>query len=188
MPMTGVGMDFSAKIRLPPDLAQHPTLCFYPGSSLGNFEPAQAVRFLSQTRQMAPRTGLLLGVDLVKDPHVLESAYDDAVGVTAAFNRNALRNVNKLAETNFDLRQWIHRAHYNVAAARIEIYLEAAANLTVAWPNGQRSFAKGERIHTEYSHKWTIPRVQAQLAEAGYGHTEVWTDERAWFAVVFAAP
>ena len=188
MPMTGVGMDFSAKIRLPPNLAQHATLGFYPGSSLGNFEPAQAVRFLSQTRQMAPRTGLLLGVDLVKDTHVLESAYDDAVGVTAAFNRNALCNVNKLAGTNFDLRQWIHRAHYNVAAARIEIYLEAAEVLTVTWPHGQRSFAKGERILTEYSHKWTIPRVQAQLAEAGYGHTQVWTDDRGWFAVVFAAP
>jgi L-histidine Nalpha-methyltransferase len=188
MPMTGISMDFSAQIRLPADLALHPTLCFYPGSSLGNFEPAQAVRFLSQTRQMAPRTGLLLGVDLVKATQVLETAYDDAVGVTAAFNRNALRNVNKLARTNFDLRQWIHRAHYNVAAARIEIYLEAAEALTVSWPHGQRSFAKGERILTEYSHKWTIDRVQAQLAEAGYGNTHIWTDEHAWFAVVFAAP
>jgi uncharacterized SAM-dependent methyltransferase len=113
---------------------------FYPGSSLGNFHPAQALQFLKHIADPAQgkARGLLLGIDLVKDTARLEAAYDDALGVTGAFNKNLLLNVNDLLGSDFDVRQWRHVALFNAAESRIEMHLEAESDLTVRWPGHAR--------------------------------------------------
>jgi dimethylhistidine N-methyltransferase len=131
--IVGVGMDFSSTLALPDAVQSHDRMFFYPGSSLGNFSPPDALRFLQQIASPAQgkASGLLLGIDLVKDTAVLEAAYDDAPGVTAAFNKNVLLNINEQLGTDFDLRQWRHVALFNVQASRIEMHLEAVADNTV---------------------------------------------------------
>ncbi len=184
--MLGVGLDFSSSLELPAEVGAGPRVLFYPGSSIGNFTPAQALAFLRQTRAAGQGGGLLVGVDLVKPREVLEPAYDDALGVTAAFNRNLLLHVNRLIGSDFHLPDWQHRAFFNEAAARIEMHLQAGRDLTVRWAGGARRFAAGERIHTENSYKYRLPEFEALLRQAGYTHTQAWTDERGWFAVCWA--
>jgi dimethylhistidine N-methyltransferase len=167
-------------------LLQGPALVFYPGSSIGNFSPPEALRLLRQMHAQAAGGALLIGVDLDKDTAVLEAAYDDALGVTAAFNLNALRHVNRLAGTDFDLRDWQHQAHYHRAAGRIEMHLRARRALAVRWPGGQRNFAEGERIHTENSYKWQRDSFEALLRDAGFRRVHSWTDPKHWFAVMLA--
>jgi len=185
--MVGVGEDFSARLVLPPGLVQGPALVFYPGSSIGNFAPDDALRLLREARSASAGGALLIGVDLVKDRPALEAAYDDALGVTAAFNLNLLRHLNRLLGADFDAAQWRHVAFYDAAASRIEMHLEARQPLTVRWPGGERAFAAGERIHTENSYKWRLDDFQALLRDAGYAPLQAWTDERNWFGVVLAA-
>ena len=187
--IVGVGMDFSAGLRLPDEVQSRDRVYFYPGSSLGNFQPAQALAFLrnmADTAQGKAR-GLLLGIDLVKDTATLEAAYDDALGVTAAFNKNLLRNVNELLAADFDIRQWKHVALFNTAQSRIEMHLEALCDLTVTWPGHSRHFLPGERIHTESSYKYTVESMTDLLNQAGFGHVRCWTDPEQWFAVFWAA-
>lgn len=187
--IVGVGMDFSAGLRLPDEVQLHDRVYFYPGSSLGNFEPLQALAFLRNIADKAQgkARGLLLGIDLVKDPSTLEAAYDDALGVTAAFNKNLLRNVNELLAADFDIRQWKHVAVFNAAQSRIEMHLEALSNLTVTWPGHSRQFVAGERIHTESSYKYTVESMTDLLKQAGFSHVRHWTDPQQWFAVFWAA-
>lgn len=185
--MVGVGLDFSRRLALPAELVGERALVFYPGSSIGNFTPEESLALLRQARALAPSTALLIGVDLVKDRGVLEAAYDDAVGVTAAFNLNLLRHANRLAGTDFDPRQWRHVAHFDAPLSRIEMHLEARAELTVHWPGGQRRYAAGERIHTENSYKWRADDFAALLRDAGYTQVQRWTDERDWFALMLAS-
>jgi L-histidine Nalpha-methyltransferase len=191
--MVGVGMDFSHSLALPPeagDPARGPRVLFYPGSSIGNFTPGEALAFLRQVRAAcgpSRGSGLLIGVDLVKDAAELESAYDDALGVTAAFNRNLLLHVNRVAGTDFRIGQWEHVALYNDAEARIEMHLQAREALTVTWAGGSRRFAPGERIHTENSYKWTVDGFEALLQRAGFARTKTWCDAQQRFAVVWAA-
>jgi dimethylhistidine N-methyltransferase len=184
--MVGVGMDFSAALTLPPSVGDGPRLLFYPGSSIGNFTPAKALVFLRQARQAAGGGGLLIGVDLVKPVQVLVPAYDDALGVTAAFNRNMLLHINRLLGSDFDVSQWRHRALYNAAEARIEMHLDALQDLTVRWPGAQRRFRPGESIHTENSCKYTPPQFEALLRAAGFSQVAQWRDEQDWFAVFLA--
>lgn len=184
--MLGVGLDFSAQLTLPPQAGDGPRLVFYPGSSIGNFTPAEALVFLRQARQAAQGGGLLIGVDLVKPVAVLEPAYDDALGVTAAFNRNLLRHINHLLGSDFDVTQWRHRARFNLQDARIEMHLEAVQDLTVCWPGAQRHFGEGECIHTENSCKYTPSQFGSLLREAGFSQIEQWRDEQDWFAVFLA--
>lgn len=189
MDMVGVGMDFSQSLALPPEAGQPgdgPRVLFYPGSSIGNFNPAEARSFLRQAHGACAGGGLLIGVDLIKDSAVLEPAYDDALGVTAAFNRNLLRHVNRLAGTDFDIAHWRHVAFFNAQASRIEMHLEAVGPVTVRWPGHERRFASRERIHTENSYKWKVDDFAALLGEAGFSSPTVWTDEQAWFAVLWA--
>jgi L-histidine N-alpha-methyltransferase len=186
MDMVGVGLDFSRALSLPPQVGDSPRTLFYPGSSIGNFTPPEAVEFLRRARLLSPGGNLLIGVDLVKDTATLEAAYDDALGVTAAFNLNLLLNLNRLAGTDFALRDWRHVALFEPQASRIEMHLEARRALTVTWAGGERRFEPGERIHTENSYKYTPQSFDALLRRAGYSQTERWTDERGWFAV-FAA-
>ena len=185
--MHGVGSDFSRGLVLPPGLVEGPALVFYPGSSIGNFGPADAARLLRDARREARGGALLIGVDLVKPAPRLEAAYDDALGVTAAFNRNLLLHVNRLLGSDFDVRDWRHVARYDDAAARIEMHLEAVRGLVVRWPGGERRFEAGERMLTEHSYKWTPAGFVALLHEAGYGEVSCWTDATAAYAVMFAA-
>lgn len=187
--IVGVGMDFSAALALPQEVQGEGRVFFYPGSSLGNFQPEQALRFL---RHMAdPSQGhacaLLLGIDLVKDSATLQAAYDDALGVTAAFNKNALLNINGLLQSDFDLRQWQHVALFNKTESRIEMHLQASCAQTVRWPGHQRSFSSGERIHTESSYKYTLTGMRDLLRQAGFSQIQHWTDPKSWFAVFWAA-
>lgn len=186
LPMTGVGLDFAARLALPPGLPPGPRLMFYPGSSIGNFEPAQALRFLGQAREQSCGGGLLIGADLVKPVEQLLPAYDDALGVTAAFNRNLLRHVNRVLGSDFDVADWAHLTCWDAAAQRIELYLRATRALTVRWPGAQRAFRAGECIHTEHSHKYRIEQFDALLCEAGWREVRCWTDAQRTFAV-FAA-
>ncbi len=184
--LLGVGLDFSAQLDLPAEVGEGPRVLFYPGSSIGNFTPDEALAFLRQARTAAQGGGLLIGVDLVKPREVLEPAYDDALGVTAAFNRNLLLHINRLIGSDFAVADWQHVAFFNDTASRIEMHLQAARALTVRWPGGERRFAAGERIHTENSYKYRLGDFQSLLAAAGYTHIDAWTDERGWFAMYWA--
>ena len=184
--MFGVGLDFSSTLALPPQVGQGPRVLFYPGSSIGNFTPQEALGFLRQARAAAQGGGLLIGVDLVKPLDVLEPAYDDALGVTAAFNKNLLLHINRLIGSDFRVQDWAHHAFFNVQDSRIEMHLQALREVTVRWPGGERQFAAGERIHTENSCKYRVPDFDALLHEAGFAQTTVWQDERGWFALFWA--
>ncbi len=187
MDMVGVGVDFSRSLTLPPEVGDSPRTLFYPGSSIGNFHPAEATEFLRRARASSPGGNLLIGVDLVKEPSRLVAAYDDALGVTAAFNRNLLPHVNRVIGSDFDVRDWRHVALFNAEASRIEMHLEARRGLSVRWVGGERSFAAGERIHTENSYKYTRSGFEALLRSASFLQTWHWTDEREDFAVYCAS-
>jgi dimethylhistidine N-methyltransferase len=184
--ITGVGTDFSAALELPREATEGRPVFFYPGSSIGNFTPGDALAFLRRVRERASGGGLVIGVDLVKPVDVLEAAYDDALGVTAAFNLNALRHVNRLAGCDFVLRQWRHVALFDRERSRIEMHLEAREALVVRWPEGERRFAAGERIHTENSYKYAPEAFAALLRDAGFAAPRCWTDARRWFALFWA--
>lgn len=194
--LVGVGLDFSHTLALPPEAGAPdagPRLLFYPGSSIGNFTPAQALVFLRQVRAACgpvAGSGLLIGVDLVKDAAELEAAYDDALGVTAAFNRNLIYKLNRLVGTDLRLADWAHHTLFNHMESRIEMHLVAQRDLTVQWPGGRRAFSRGERIHTENSYKWTVPGFSQLLREAGFAEPLVWTDaptvDAGRFAVMWA--
>jgi len=184
-----LGGDMTQGVQLPGDIPRAGRLVFYPGSSIGNFDPPHALELLAHMRELVDDDGgLLIGIDLPKDVAVLEAAYDDAAGVTAAFNRNMLTHVNRLIGSDFDVEQWGHRAFFNQDASRIEMHLEALADSEVRWPGGGRRFDRGERIHTENSYKYPLPVFTAMLARAGFTQAQAWTDERGWFAVVHARP
>jgi dimethylhistidine N-methyltransferase len=185
--MVGLGLDFGARLQLPPEAGDGPALVFYPGSSIGNFAPADARRLLCEARAASAGGALLIGVDLVKPRARLEAAYDDDLGVTAAFNLNLLKHLNRLLGADFDVREWRHRAWFDEQAARIEMHLEARRNLAVHWRGGARRFAAGERIHTENSYKWTLPGFEALLREAGWQPLEHRTDAHGGFALCLAA-
>jgi L-histidine Nalpha-methyltransferase len=185
--MAGLGQDFSQRLELPAELlGDERPVFFYPGSSIGNFTPEEALAFLARIRAQAQGGGLIIGVDLVKPRAVLEPAYDDSLGVTAAFNRNVLAHLNRLIGSDFAPRQWRHVAFFNEARSRIEMHLEAHQGLTVTWPGGQRRFAAGERIHTENSCKYTREDFAALLVAAGFAPPRHWTDPQSWFAVFVA--
>lgn len=185
--MLPLGCDFSTRLELPDQVPGARRLFFYPGSSIGNFTPAEALDFLQRVHVACGDDGaLLIGVDLLKDHALLQAAYDDALGVTAAFNLNVLRHVNQLLGTDFDVRQWRHVALFNAAAARVEMHLEARAEVTVRWPGGVRQFAAGDRIHTENSYKYSRTGALALLRDAGFDPTGVWTDAQGWFALIHA--
>jgi dimethylhistidine N-methyltransferase len=187
--MLGVGTDFSSQLELPAAVQQQRRLFFYPGSSIGNFSPDGAVAFLARVRARMEQAGVLwIGADLKKDPEVMVRAYDDELGITAAFNRNVLRHVNKLAQTDFSPADWQHVARFDEPLSRVEMHLEARRDVTVAWPGGERRFAAGERIHTENSYKHTPDTFRDLLARAGLREVGMWTDPKKWFGIFVAVP
>jgi dimethylhistidine N-methyltransferase len=183
-----LGLDFSEGLSLPPQVRQERRLFFYPGSSLGNFTQLQALQFLKRIRQacIGQDGAVLIGVDLVKGSAQMEAAYDDALGVTAAFNRNILLHVNAILGADFKLRDWHHQAIFNTGQSRIEMHLVAQSDLAVNWPGGTRRFAAGETIHTENSYKYTKSRFLELLGQAGFAEARSWTDRNNAFLVCHA--
>lgn len=185
--MEALGMDFSNKFELPAQVRAERRLFFYPGSSIGNFTPEDAQAFLTRLRaQCGPDGGVLIGIDLAKDKATLDAAYDDALGVTAAFNLNLLRHVNRLIDADFDIKGWRHHGFYNAARGRIEMHLEARSDQLVRWRGGERQFQAGDCIHTENSYKYQQADAIGLLERSGFEATRVWTDPQRWFAVIHA--
>lgn len=161
-------------------------LVLYIGSSIGNFEPCEAERLLRRVRAgLEIGDSMLLGVDLVKDEATLVPAYDDAAGVTAAFNRNVLVRLNRELDAEFDVEAFTHRAVWNMKASRMEMHLVSriAQRVNVGALDLTVEFASGETIHTESSYKYRPGQAEALLAETGFCAEATWTDERGWFAV-----
>ena len=178
--------DYTHGLELAPEEAGERRLVLYIGSSIGNFDPQEAAKLLDGVRAgLKPGDGLLLGVDLVKDAATLVAAYDDAAGVTAAFNLNLLERLNRELGADFDLGAFAHRAVWNGAESRIEMHLASRGKQRVRLEslNLNLDFADGETIHTENSYKYVPGAAEAMLARAGFAPVESWTDEQGWFAV-----
>ncbi|HEY2860481.1 MAG TPA: L-histidine N(alpha)-methyltransferase [Terracidiphilus sp.] len=182
-------VDYVQDFALEPALPGNRRLVLYIGSSIGNFEPHEAAALLGNVRSALMKgDSILLGVDLVKDEGTLLDAYDDAAGVTAAFNRNILVRLNRELGANFDAEAFAHRAVWNSSRSRMEMHLESRIHQAVAIPSLdlQLTFARGETIHTENSYKYRAGQAEALLREAGFESDRTWTDDRGWFAVCLA--
>lgn len=156
---------------------------FLPGSTIGNFSDTEVVTLLRNFRETLNGGGLLIGVDLVKDPAILHAAYNDAEGVTAAFNKNLLVRANHELGADFDLDAFAHYACYNPVAQRVEMYLVSLTRQSVHVAGEAFMFRQGEAIHTEDSNKYTLARFKALALEAGYTPRAVWTDDAKLFSV-----
>jgi L-histidine Nalpha-methyltransferase len=188
--ITALAGEYSDAIRALPE-SEGPRLILFLGSNIGNFEHEEAIEFLSRIRQrMRDDDRMLLGLDLVKDPHVIEAAYNDAQGVTAAFNKNILARINRELGGRFDLETFRHQAPFLEDEARVEMRLISTVDqrVRVAAVEEIIHFDAGEFIHTESSHKYTFDSFGALAAQAGLRIAETWTDERRWFAQVMLEP
>ncbi|MCQ4189985.1 L-histidine N(alpha)-methyltransferase [Methylocystis suflitae] len=176
--------DFSHPIILPPELAPRPKLGFFPGSTIGNFVPAEATRLLRAMREtLSPRGKLIIGVDLKKDVRQLVAAYDDANGVTAAFNLNLLARINRELDATFDLQAFRHVAIYEPFEGRIEMHLVSVKDQDV-WVAGRKlHFRAAETIHTENAYKYTIEEFHLIAQAAGWTPRRVWNDDLSLFSV-----
>jgi dimethylhistidine N-methyltransferase len=176
--------DFSRAVAFPADLAERPKTGFFPGSTIGNLTPAEAVRLLEVFgRCLAPGGRLIVGADLKKDARLLHMAYNDARGVTAAFNLNLLARVNRELAGTFDLAAFRHEAVYNPREGRIEMYLMSTRRQVVGVLGRPFRFGAGERIHTENSYKYSIGQFQDLARSAGWQPLRVWTDRDNLFSV-----
>ncbi len=176
--------DYSTAFVLPVDHHAHPRAAFFPGSSVGNFDPDAAVVLLSRVGALLGSGGrLLVGVDLRKDVAVLERAYNDADGVTAAFNLNLLARINHELDGDFDLDAFRHQAFFNQAPSRIEMHLVSTRVQRVSVAGQTFDFAEGESIHTECSYKYSVEGFRALAAQAGFAPERVWTDPDELFSV-----
>ena len=180
--ITPVVADFMAPITLP-DLGGRPVVGFFPGSTLGNLDNRGAVELLGRLRAWPDHAALILGLDLVKPVEVLEAAYDDAQGVTAAFNLNLLTRLNREAGADFDLSGFRHKAVWNDAAQRVEMHLESLRAQEVRIAGKPITFAAGETIHTENSHKFSPETLSAMASRAGWEIAGILTDPDELFAV-----
>lgn len=176
--------DFTQQMELPPGAPEGPRVAFFPGSSIGNFDPEAAVGFIAAVAELVGPGGfLLIGVDLRKDKAVLDAAYDDAGGATAAFNLNLLERMNRELDADFDLDAWAHRAGYNEAVGRVEMHLLSLRDQQVTVAGEVFDFCAGETIHTENSYKYGIDEFQDLARRAGMDSAGVWTDRRGLFSV-----
>jgi dimethylhistidine N-methyltransferase len=179
-----IAADFTRPFDLPGALEQRPRVGFFPGSTIGNFEPREATAFLRNAAQiLGSGATLIVGVDLVKDKKVLYDAYNDAAGVTAKFNLNLLARINRELGADFDLAHFEHHAIYNCELRRIEMHLASRKAHKVRVCGRSIEFRAGETIHTENSYKYTIDGFAALARGAGWSTRAVWTDERKYFSV-----
>jgi dimethylhistidine N-methyltransferase len=187
LPVWPVCADFNVEFDLPEHGAvEQSRLIFFPGSTIGNFDRAARLTLM---RRMADLSGgrdgqLLIGIDLVKEIPRLENAYDDAEGVTAAFNLNLLRRINRELDSDFDLDRFGHRAGFNENASRIEMHLVSEIDQIVTIDGETFRFEKDESICTEHSYKFTVDEFEAQAAEAGWSLEQTWTDREGLFATL----
>jgi dimethylhistidine N-methyltransferase len=179
-----VAADFTAPFALPDAIAAMPKVGFFPGSTLGNFEPHEASAFLRSAREiLGEGAQMIIGVDLEKDERVLHDAYNDAAGVTARFNLNVLVRINRELGGNFDLSAFTHRAIYNRERHRIEMHLISKKSQTARLLGTSFSFGPGESIHTESSYKYSLERFNALARGSGWTPRASWTDKACMFSV-----
>jgi dimethylhistidine N-methyltransferase len=179
-----VTADFTVPFALPEPIAALPKVGFFPGSTLGNFEPHEACGFLRSARDILGRDAqMVIGVDLEKDERVLHQAYNDSAGVTARFNLNVLHRINRELGGNFDPGAFTHRAIYNRERHRIEMHLVSRKAQSVRVLGRNFSFRAGESIHTENSYKYSLDRFTALARGSGWTPRETWTDSAEMFAV-----
>ena len=184
LPIHAICADYNEVVNIPTEFANSNKVAFFPGSTIGNFTPEDAKKFLSNVRQtIGDNGGLLIGVDVKKDKTALHNAYNDSQGVTADFNLNMLSNVNELVNADFDLEQYEHDAFYNTEKGRIEMHLKSRSNQVVNIDNVQVTFAKGERLHTENSYKYHVEEFIALASKVGFKSKEVWIDKEEKFSV-----
>ena len=190
LPVLPVAADYTrpfALPELPPETTRR--VVFFPGSTIGNFTPDEAERFLAQMGAVAgPGGAVLLGVDQKKDAAVLEAAYDDPEGVTAAFNLNLLRRMNRELGADADPDAWAHEARWNPAEGRVEMHLRSLRDQTLRVGGRPFSFRAGETVHTENSYKYGPDGLAAVAGRAGLRRTGRWTDPQGWFAVELYTP
>ena len=179
-----VEADFTQPFSLPPAAAGMAHTGFFPGSTIGNFEPHEACAFLRHAGRMLGRaSALIIGVDLVKDPRILNAAYNDGAGLTAKFNLNLLARINRELLGNFDLENFSHRAFYNSERHRIEMHLVSKKRQKVRVAGRAIEFRAGETIHTENSYKYTLEYFTALARGSGWTPVDVWTDAGANFSI-----
>jgi dimethylhistidine N-methyltransferase len=179
-----VAADFTKPFGLPDAIRSRPRVGFFPGSTIGNFEPPEAARFLRHAAGLLGRGAhFIVGVDLIKDAAVLDAAYNDAAGVTAAFNLNLLRRLNRELGADFDVDRFRHHAFVNRERKRIEMHLASCAAQNVHLCGRTIPFAPGETIHTENSYKYSVDSFQALASGAGWSPVAVWTDADRYFSV-----
>ncbi len=186
--VSAICADYTQLKELPNELSHSPAskLSFFPGSTIGNFTPQEAERFLKNWSGVLQSGDLFLcGVDLVKDVNVLESAYNDSQGTTAAFNINLLQRINRELGANFQLQQFKHRAIFNSELSRIEMHLVSLCDQDVSiGPSTHRfQFREGETIHTENSYKYTVDRFQEMVKRVGYSPLRLFTDPEDLFSI-----
>lgn len=185
LPIAAVCADFHAPVPIPRHILHTPNqwLGFFPGSTIGNMTPEGATDFLNNAAKTLGAPGkFLIGVDLEKDKAVLEAAYDDAEGVTAAFNLNLLRRMQRELDADLTLEDFEHYAFYNETDARIEMHLRARRAATITLEGARFDFAEGETLHTENSHKYTLERFKSLVAPTPWRFEAVWTDPKGWYA------
>jgi dimethylhistidine N-methyltransferase len=182
--------DYTNHFELPePPAHANKTIIFFPGSTIGNFEPAEAADFLGRIAHFCGNDGgILLGVDLKKTTSMLKRAYNDSRGVTAEFNLNLLDRINRELDGDFDRSQFWHHALYNETAGRIEMHLVSARRQTVAVCGHEFHFAAGESVVTEHSYKYTPGEFRRLAAVANLEVARCWTDDRRWFSVQYLVP
>lgn len=179
--------DYLQRVVLPsPRRNAARNIVYFPGSTIGNFAPDEALEFLRRIANVCSGGGgLLIGVDLKKDQQVLEAAYNDSVGVTAQFNLNLLERVNRELGADFDLDQWRHRAIYNSNAGRIEMHLISEIDQFVHFDQQKFHFRRGEKIITEFSYKYAPEEFAALAGESGFEFVRIWTDDACLFGVFY---
>jgi len=184
--VSAICADYSEPRRLPvlPVVRGGRRVGFFPGSTIGNLMPDEAVSFLSGCREaLGPGSGMIVGVDLKKDPSVLHAAYNDSAGVTAEFILNILKRMNRELSADFDPSRFAYEAFYNAEAGRIEIYIRSTMAQIVTVARHPVAFTAGERVHVEYSYKYTVDEFGELAARAGFRPVECWTDEAKLFSV-----
>jgi dimethylhistidine N-methyltransferase len=175
--------DFTKPLALPNAIGDARRIGFFPGSTIGNMDACEALAFLRKAAAVLKGGGMLIGVDLVKDPNILHAAYNDAQGVTAAFNKNLLARANRELDAGFDLDRFAHYAFYNPHLRRIEMHLMSLGDQSVSIASHDIAFADGETIHTENSHKYSLDGFRALATQAGFTPRQVWTDPRRLFSL-----
>jgi len=176
--------DFTGKLKLPYKVEATNKVAFFPGSTIGNFVPEQAIKVLDEIRKMVGEVGgLLIGVDLQKDSEVLNAAYNDKQGYTAQFNLNLLSRINNELNANFDLKSFRHYAFFNEKKSRIEMHLVSQKDQQVQIDGVFFNFKKEQSILTEYSHKYTVDNFEALIEQAGFQRVQTWVDDKQLFSV-----